>query len=117
MTRLASLLFGLIAAWPVHAAPFGDPTRPPGAKAGDEQEATAGGAGARLESVLISPDRRIAVIGGQQFRVGDKFGEGRIVGISETEVVIRGPESSETLKLFPDVQKVQRAKRDNRTPR
>jgi len=57
--------------------------------------------GPRLESVLIAPDRRIAVINGQQYSEGATFGEGRVLRISETEVVIRRAGRDEALKLYP----------------
>jgi MSHA biogenesis protein MshK len=71
--------------------------------------------GPRLESVLIGPDRRIAVISGQQYRMGDKFGEGRIVRINESEVAIRSGESVEVLKLIPGVEKRLRPRRTKGT--
>ena len=84
------------------AAPFADPFRPP-RKA--EQAASGERAGplaaTRLESVLIAPDRRIAVINGQQYTEGARFGSGRVLRISEAEVVIRHPDRDEALKLFP----------------
>jgi MSHA biogenesis protein MshK len=93
-------------------APFADPMRPPDFAPAD---ATPGGsAGPRLESVLIAPDRRVAVIGGQQVRLGEKFGDGRVVRITESEVVIRTAEGTQTLKLFPEVEKRPRARREKR---
>lgn len=98
-----------------HGAPFADPTRPPDAA---PAEAAPGiSAGARLESVLIAPDRRVAVIGGQQVRLGEKFRDGRVVRITESEVVIRTAEGTETLKLFPEVDKRPRARRGKEAPR
>ena len=88
----------------VQAAPFNDPTRPPViSETPAESGGTAGGP--RLESVLIAPDRRIAVINGQQVVVGARVGAGQVVSISETEVVIRGGGRSQTLKLLPDAKR------------
>jgi MSHA biogenesis protein MshK len=87
------------AACAAQAAPFADPTRPPLAP-----EAAKGGAalpgGPRLESVLIAPDRRLAVISGQQVTLGSRFGDGEVVRITESEVLIRKPDGEESLKLF-----------------
>lgn len=83
----------------VHAAPFADPTRPPGAPEAAKGVAAAPG-GPRLESVLIAPDRRIAVISGQQVTLGSRFGDGEVVRITESEVLIRGRDGEESLKLF-----------------
>lgn len=85
------------------AAPLADPTRPPGGALGDDPAAVL--EGPRLESVLIAPDRRIAIISGQQYRMGDKYGEGRIVRITESEVAIRTGEALEVLKLLPASEK------------
>lgn len=87
------------AAWSAHAAPFADPTRPPRApEAGKVGAAVPGGP--RLESVLIAPDRRIAVISGQQVTLGSRFGDGEVVRITESEVRIRRFDGEESLKLF-----------------
>ena len=103
MSRLAACMAGILVAGAAHGAPFADPTRPPGAaRAGDAAPA----AGPRLESVLIAPDRRIAVINGQQVGLGAAYGDGVVVRISETEVVIaQGAGRATTLKLFPEVEK------------
>lgn len=115
MSRMLTLAVLYAATSAAHGASMADPTRPPGATAGDEGQSALSAPGAKLESVLIAPDRRIAIIGGQAFRVGEKYGEGRIVRITETEVVIRGPEASETLKLYPEVQKTPRRARERRS--
>ena len=119
MTRAAVLLIAAIASAAAHAAPFADPTRPPsaGADAGPGGQAAAG---PRLESVLIAPDRRIAVISGQPVTLGGKFGDARVVRISESEVVLQNGDQRETLKLFPEVEKKSirtRARRADRTDR
>lgn len=96
-------LFALLAAFAADAAPFADPFRPPRqaeqSASGDEAR---GPAAPRLESVLIGPDRRVAVINGQQYVEGERFGAGRILRISESEVVIRHSDRDEKLTLFPD---------------
>jgi MSHA biogenesis protein MshK len=114
MKRRAIFLLGASAAWLAHAAPFADPTRPPNAVQ-DEGVLTTP-SGPRLESVLIAPDRRIAVIDGQQVRLGGKYGEGQVVRITESEVVIRKAEGMETLKLFPEAEKRPRARSEKRAP-
>jgi MSHA biogenesis protein MshK len=116
MRKRATFLLGMSAAWLAHAAPFADPTRPPNAVR-DDGALAATPVGPRLESVLIAPDRRIAVISGQQVRLGGKYGEGQVVRITESEVVIRNAEAMETLKLFPEAEKRPRARREKRAPR
>jgi MSHA biogenesis protein MshK len=112
--RRAIFLLGISAASLAHAAPFADPTRPPNSLG--EEGAAATPAGPRLESVLIAPDRRLAVISGQQVRLGGKYGEGQVVRITETEVVIRNGEATETLRLLPEAQK-RPARSDKRAPK
>jgi MSHA biogenesis protein MshK len=100
MSRLAILAVGLFASTGTYCAPFSDPFRPP-----REVEAPSPAAGVpqgpRLESVLIAPDRRIAVINGQPYTEGATFGDGRILRISESEVVLRRAGRDEVLKLYP----------------
>ncbi len=98
----------LLAAVGASAAPFADPTRPPGAaeEAGDG----ASRSGLRLESVLLSPQRKLAVISGQEVRLGERLGDGRVVRITPTEVAIQRGGEVEVLKLFPDYQKRPEAK-------
>jgi MSHA biogenesis protein MshK len=88
-----------------HAAPFADPTQPPGVVPGGADSATAAVEGPRLQSVLIAPNRRVAVIGGQTVSLGGKYGEARVVRITEGEVVLQTGQERQTLKLFSDVEK------------
>jgi MSHA biogenesis protein MshK len=84
-----------------------DPTRPPGAGAmqgaGVQDEAPAG---RQLQSVLMSGGRKIAIIDGTMVPLGGMFGESRVVKISETEVVLKTGEETETLKLYPSAEKL-----------
>ncbi|MGQ0510909.1 MAG: hypothetical protein ACT4P9_09875 [Betaproteobacteria bacterium] len=87
------------------AAPFADPTQPPGATPGGTDSATGAPEGPRLQSVLIAPNRRVAVIGGQTVPLGGMYGEFRVVRISEGEVVLQAGQERQTLKLYADVEK------------
>lgn len=78
------------------AAPFADPTRPPSSDGGTTEAPV----GPRVESILIAPDRRIAVVNGQEVTIGSRIGGGEVVRISESEVRIRKPGGEESLKLF-----------------
>ena len=90
-----------------------DPTRPPAALMPALTGAQEADAGPALQSVLVSRGRRIAIISGKEVRVNDKFGDARVVRITDTEVVLRSGKEVQTLKLFPDVEKrtAQRASR------
>lgn len=57
-----------------------DPTRPSGYAAPPDAVAKSGDA-LRLESVLIAADRRVAVISGKTYRVGDSVNGSRLVAI------------------------------------
>jgi hypothetical protein len=85
------------------AAPFADPFRPPRQiEQPVVDDAAKAPAGSRLESVLIGPDRRVAVINGQQYLEGERIGDGRVLRISEGEVVIRHPDRDEKLTMFAE---------------
>ena len=85
-----------------HAAPFADPFKPPR----ELQPANTGKSAnppsaLQLESVLIAPDRRVAVINGEQYTEGARLGDGRVLRISEAEVIVRRGDRDEALHLFP----------------
>lgn len=82
-----------------------DPTQPPQMR---ETADAAPAAASRLQSVLISSGRKIAVIEGQSYQLGDRVGAARIVRISETEVVLRSGAQTEVLQLLPGVEKTRR---------
>jgi len=59
-----------------------------------------------LSAVLISPQRRLAIINGQQVMVGDKLGEFTITSISSNTVELIGPENrKQLLQLAAPVKK------------
>ena len=89
----------------VQAQTLGDPTRPPGAGAGWQGVEDVAPAGKQLQSVLLSGGRKLAIIDGTVVPLGGMLGEARVVKISETEVVLKMGEETETLKLFPGVEK------------
>lgn len=89
----------------VQAAPFADPTQPPGATPDGRDPENGATEAPRLQSVLISPNRRIAVIGGQTVPLGGMYGESRVVRITEGEVVLQVGQERQTLKLLSDVEK------------
>lgn len=104
MRRLAWLL--LLAAGLVRAETLPDPTRPPKAYGG---EMAAGEAAAdsvpQLQSVLLPREGRpLAVIDGQVVRIGDQVAGGRLVRLTETEAVIKGPEGTRRLQLTPEAE-------------
>jgi MSHA biogenesis protein MshK len=81
-----------------------DPTRP-AAEAGLAGDVAIAPSGPVLQSVMIRPNRRTAVISGQLLAEGERFGDAKLVKVSEGEVILVGPEGRQTLKLFPGVEK------------
>lgn len=55
----------------------------------------------RLQSVLISPKRRVAVIDGQTVRLGQRHRGAVVASITPTQVVLVRGSARETLKLYP----------------
>lgn len=82
-----------------------DPTRPP-AEAGLSGDVAAVASGPVLQSVMLRPGHRAAVISGQLLAEGARFGDSKLIKISEGEVILLGPEGRQTLKLFPGVEKI-----------
>ncbi len=79
-----------------------DPTRP--AQGAYTAESTDNAAvGPVLQSVMITPTARTAIIGGQAVKLGAKYGDARIIKITEGEVVLRSSSGTETLKMYPGV--------------
>jgi len=113
LCALGALLAGSSASQAALAQPLGDPMRPP-AMPGPSPAQAAGEsapAAARLQSVLISPGRRVAVIDGRVVRLGERIGDATLVAISASQVVLQRAEGRETLKLSPGVEKKPVARR------
>jgi MSHA biogenesis protein MshK len=98
---LLGVLFALLAA---SAENLTDPTRPP-AGFGKNQAADAVASVPVLQSILISPTRKIAIISGKTLKAGDKLGDAQLVTIGENEVVLRTGKQVQVLKLYPSLRK------------
>jgi MSHA biogenesis protein MshK len=79
-----------------------DPTRP-AAGVYSSESTDAAAAGPVLQSVMITPTARSAIIGGEVVKLGAKYGDARIIKITESEVVLRSSTGIETLKMYPGV--------------
>lgn len=107
------------------AAQSSDPMRPPsgfGVGEADVETGDAGG-GMTLQSVMISPAGRAAIISGVMVRLGEKYGDAVLVKVTESEVVLKSGSDSQVLKLYPGVDKrmaaqapVKRAPRRGQAP-
>ena len=83
-----------------------DPTKPPaGFYVGAGPGRPGGNGDLVLQSVLIFPDVRSAIINGEHVSLGEKIGGQRLVRVSETEVVLLDGGIRRTLKLFPGAEK------------
>ncbi len=100
---VALALSGATQVLAVEALP--DPTRPPQEASVEAPGMPVVMAGPVLQSVLIRPGRRAAVISGQLVAEGERFGDSKLIKVSEGEVILAGPEGRQTLKLFPGVTK------------
>lgn len=85
-----------------HAEDLPDPTRPP-AEFGAPQAQDAAPRESGLQSLIISPARRAAIISGRTVELGGRLGDSKLVEVSESSVVLQGPQGRRTLALFPDV--------------
>jgi MSHA biogenesis protein MshK len=87
------------AAWSVD-----DPTRPPAElRTGVALRSTADEL--VLQSVIISPSSRSAIINGEHVMLGGRIGAARLVKVSEGAVVVLVGSSQRRLELYPGVRK------------
>lgn len=103
LTR-AMLAIGIALAGTVQAAEGQDPTRPPDAATAPAAGAATADAGRLvLQSVLVGPDRRVAVVSGMPLTIGDEVMGHRLLRVTGTGVVLQGPAGLVTLSLYPSV--------------
>lgn len=103
LLRIVLLMHAGVAA--AHAQALVDPMRPPIAAS---QPAAAGDAPVehQVQTIIIGPTQRYAVINGRTLAQGERFGDARIERITETEVTLRqiGGKTI-VLGLLPQVRK------------
>ncbi len=75
-----------------------DPTRPHGASAG-------GRSASGVQSILISPQRKVAVVNGREVTVGDRVGDAVVVDIRPYEVILNRNGRESRLRLVPRLDK------------
>ena len=100
-------------------AQVSDPTRPAG-----NQVTAEGGSGVSapvesgVQTVILRPGgKSAAVINGQYVVVGGKFGDKRVLRITESEIVLKGESGREVIKVMPSVEKTPARKTAARTQR
>jgi hypothetical protein len=82
-----------------------DPTRPPPGLRGATGKPVPGDQALVLQSVIISPSSRSAIISGEHVMLGGRIGGARLVKVSEGAVVLLVGGSQRRLELYPGVQK------------
>lgn len=100
--RRVVLALLLLVSGRIHAEALPDPTRPP-MEAGAAASEVRAPSGPLLQSILISPHRKAAMIDGKTVLLGERFAGGVLVGIGEGEVTVRTGGELKTLRLFPGV--------------
>jgi MSHA biogenesis protein MshK len=91
------------------AQQLSDPTRPP-------REILGGGADAfepapgysPAQVVIVSKDRRQATINGQTVSLGGRYGDATVVRISDEEIVLQRPDSTQVIRLYSSVNRKMR---------
>jgi hypothetical protein len=101
-SALLIVLAGAIGSASASAQIVTDPTRP---AAGFALDAPDDAAGNQLQSVMISPTRRAAIINGVMVELGGKYGDTVLTKVAEDEVVLGSGSSRQVLKLHPGVDK------------
>jgi MSHA biogenesis protein MshK len=62
-----------------------------------------------LQSVMISPTRKSAIINGVMVKLGEKYGDAVLIRVAENEVVLKSGATQQVLKLHPGVDKRENA--------
>ena len=87
-----------------------DPTRPPGAAAGGDGDE---GGGGQLQSVILSGGRKLAIIGGVAYKVGERVGDARVLSIDAEVVRLRDAQGIQVLRISPALETVNPPVRKN----
>jgi len=83
------------------AQPLADPMRPPAQGGAAEVRQAGEVASSRLQSILISAGRSVAVIDGRAVRLGERIGDATLVSIEPSEVTLERGAARERLTLLP----------------
>ena len=106
MSRALLLILSLCCATAA-AEPIRDPTRPPPGvrpvEPGPVHHTPSGGP--VLQSVILSPTRRAAMISGRVVERGGHYGDAVLADVAQDHVVLRRDGSTQVLKLYPGLGK------------
>lgn len=103
LCKLVFLLFAPFTGMTAAAQVLADPTRPPAAMSAPGEAASYGGP--VLQSVMLSPGRKLAMISGEMVLLGGKYGTARLVRLTENEAVLKSGAETTVLRLHPQVDK------------
>lgn len=82
-----------------------DPTLPPASISAPVAISGIANPPAGLQSILISRQRRAAIIDGEIVALGGQHGDATLIEVNEGSVVLRNGQGRQVLSLFPDVVK------------
>ena len=97
--RLILLAAATLYAGAALAQPLSDPTRPPAPASSAQRQGEP--PRQRLQSVLISARRSIAVIDGRPVALGERVGDAKLIAIEPSEVTLERGAARERLTLLP----------------
>lgn len=106
----ALLVTTLMTALPLSVAALEDPTQPPMRHnadiltAPDEKPVMQW----NLSSILIAPNRRLAVINGRTLTLGDFIGDAQVIAIKAHAVTLKIGDEQTQLRLLPALKKTSR---------
>lgn len=103
MARHLTLLATWLVTLSAQAQSLPDPTLLPPGLATVGKDAVV--SGSPLQSIILSGERKLAVISGQIVPLGGMVGESRLVRITPTQVTLRNGAVDEVLSLYSGVEK------------
>lgn len=80
-----------------------DPTRPPASISAPVVAGSTAPKPAGLQSIILSKNRRAAIIDGDTVELGGMHNGARLLEVNEGSVVLSGAQGRQVLTLFPDV--------------
>lgn len=103
----------LAASLQAHAQAMSDPMRPPREILGGGEAPDTAASTSPAQVVIISSDRRQATINGRTVALGGRYGDATLVRISDAEIVLQKPDSTEVIRLYSSVNRRMRSAEGN----
>ena len=104
--RILVYLACVVTASTAAAQALRDPTRPPPAAGARAVPGRIEHPAWVLQSVLISPERRYAIINDEVVALGGSIAGAELVAVAEERVTLRTQEGLRILRLYPDVRRL-----------